>query len=63
MRARSNDTDSRLSRKDIEALEGQEVANAKEGMTYIESTLLKVPGTPCNAPVANISSDRIRISA
>jgi hypothetical protein len=45
-RTRSNDADSRLSREDIEALEGQEVANAKEGMTYIESTLLKVPGTP-----------------
>jgi len=36
----------RISREEIKLLLGQEVTNTKEGMRYLESTLLMVPGVP-----------------
>jgi len=41
---RSSEAEGQLGRKDIEALTGQDVTNASQGMTYLESTLLTVPG-------------------
>ena len=35
-----------LSRKGIEALPGQDIASTEEGMLYLESSTLTVPGVP-----------------
>jgi hypothetical protein len=44
---RSMDTEgSRISRDEIELLPGQEITDTIEGMRYLESTLLMVPGNP-----------------
>jgi hypothetical protein len=47
---RSTESDgSPLSRTEIEKMDGQEVTDAKKGMSYLESTLLTVPGVPYTA--------------
>jgi hypothetical protein len=47
---RSTDAEgSRMSREDIEQLPGQDITDAIEGMRYLESTVLTVPGIPYTA--------------
>jgi hypothetical protein len=43
---RADNKSGQLSRAEIEMLPGQEIMNAKEGMRYLESTLLTVPDIP-----------------